>query len=76
MEAILGAIYLDTSSDMAKCKDVVDALELIPQEEKLQREFEIEGLVILDDGGIPPAPERNVRAQLPVRRCYGQSAMH
>ena len=54
VEAILGAIYLDTGSDMAKCKDVMDALELLPREQKMQRELEIEGFVMLDPPIVQP----------------------
>ena len=54
IEAILGAIYLDTGSNMSKCKDVMDALELLPREQKLQRELEIEGFVMLDPPSLQP----------------------
>jgi len=54
IEAILGAIYLDSGSSMAKCKDVMDALELFPQKQRLEREYDIEGLIFLDDHSLQP----------------------
>ena len=47
VEAILGAIYLD--SNFAKVKDVMDALDLVPKDVRLERQFEMEGLVMLDN---------------------------
>ena len=47
MEAILGAIYLD--SNFVKVKDIMDAPDLIPKDVRLERRFEMEGLVMLDN---------------------------
>lgn len=46
MEAILGGIYLD--SNFAKVKYVMDALDLVLKDMRLERQFEMEGLVMLD----------------------------
>lgn len=46
IEAILGAIYLDSGRE--KAKDVMDALGLLPKEQLLERQFEAEGLVMLE----------------------------
>ena len=54
MEAILGAIYLDSDLNMAKCKDVADALELLPREQKWERRLEVEGFIMLDNDHIRP----------------------
>lgn len=47
VEAILGAIYLDSGMDKAKV--VVDALDLLTHDRRAERELELEGLVELND---------------------------
>ncbi|KAL6717660.1 hypothetical protein ACLMJK_005575 [Lecanora helva] len=54
VEAILGATYLDTGSNLAKCKEVMDALDLLPREQRLERELDIEGVVMIDPADILP----------------------
>jgi len=46
IEAILGAIYLDSGKE--KAKDVIDALGLLPREQLIARQLEAEGLVMLE----------------------------
>lgn len=46
VEAILGAIYLDGS--MANAKNVVEALDLLTPERRIERELDIEGFVELN----------------------------
>lgn len=46
VEAILGAIFLDSGKD--KAKDAMDALGLLPKELLLERQLRTEGLVIVD----------------------------
>ena len=56
VEAILGAIYLD--SDIEKVKNVMDALDLIPKDARKERELEMEGLIMLDPDDADGAQNR------------------
>ncbi|KAL2040772.1 hypothetical protein N7G274_006230 [Stereocaulon virgatum] len=47
VEAILGAIYLD--SDFAQLKKVMDALDLNTEDVRLERQLDLEGFIILDN---------------------------
>ena len=46
MEAILGAVYLD--SGLKKVKEVMDALDLVSKARRLERIVESEGFVMFD----------------------------
>lgn len=59
VEAILGAIYLD--SDMTKAKNVVEALDLLPDERRIERELDIEGFVELSEGDLAESRPRKRR---------------
>lgn len=59
VEAILGAIYLDGS--MAKAKHVVEALDLLTPERRVERELDIEGFVELDTDEIVGAVRKRRR---------------
>ena len=58
VEAILGAVWLDSSCNMTKCKDVVDAMGLLTREQKLERELDMEGFVALDEKDVSLLPAK------------------
>ncbi len=61
VEAILGAIYLD--SGLKKVKDVMDSLDLVSKARRLERMLEMEGLVMFDGN-----EEEDVPAMGPTRK--------
>jgi len=66
VEAILGAIYLDSS--MAKAKTVVEALDLLTPVQRVERELDMEGFVELSQEDLLetlPNRRRNSRAPKP-----------
>ena len=66
VEAILGAVYLD--SGLKKVKDVMDTLDLVSKSRRLEKMLEADGLVMFDgneeeDG--PPKPRKKRRMSGP-----------
>lgn len=53
VEAILGAIYLD--SNMEKAKNVVEVLDLLTPKQRVERELDIEGFVELNEEDLAGA---------------------
>ena len=58
VEAILGAVWLDSGCNMTKCKDVVDAMGLLTREQKFERELDIEGFVALEEKDVLLLPAK------------------
>ena len=61
VEAILGAVYLD--SGLKKVKDVMDTLDLVSKSRRLEKMLESEGFVMFDgneeeDGPAMPTKKR------------------
>ena len=61
VEAILGAIYLD--SDFAQVKKVMDALDLNTEDVRLERQLDLEGFIILDNEAEEEPKDRRKKRQ-------------
>ena len=81
VHAILGAVYLDDG--LQSVRDVMHNLGLMTRKEMLDRQYEAEGLVILDEEDVPPQarcpPRKRKRSRDPeeqhvVKRFHGEQS--